>query len=95
MAKVIGVTSNSIGEVTEALLLLGNGEKVRRHVTSLIPYLDYVSLPNPTDSSSENSSIVPNTNLPRRVSRRSSRPVRRAAQFARRQTQNLRNDGLV
>ena len=41
LARVLEVTSNGLGEVTEVTLKKGkSGEVVRRHVSSLIPYLE-------------------------------------------------------
>ena len=36
MGRVIEVVENSLGEITDAVILKGNGEKVRRHVRSLV-----------------------------------------------------------
>ena len=36
MGRVLKVVQNSLGEVTEALIRKANGEKVRRHVNSLV-----------------------------------------------------------
>ena len=36
MGMVCEIITNSIGEVTDVIVSKGNGEKVRRHVTSLI-----------------------------------------------------------
>ena len=56
MARVLEVKENSLGEVTEAVLKKGNTrEIVRRHVESLIPFLE----PTSCSSSGEQNKIVP------------------------------------
>lgn len=39
MGRVSEITSNHLGEVTDAVIIKGNGGTVNRHVTSLIPLL--------------------------------------------------------
>ena len=39
MGRVIATVENSCGEVTDVTVLKGNGERVRRHVRSLVPLL--------------------------------------------------------
>ena len=79
MAKVLEISTNSLDEVTEVLLLKGkSGEKVRRHVNSLILYLSRCEEVSNESTSKNNMS---DRSLPQR-------PQRAAAVKAR---QKLRN----
>ena len=87
MGRVLDVIVNNIGEVTDALILKGNGESVKRHVKSLILLL----------KSSESEEKLPSdkktASKPRIRSRL--RPKRKAAEKCLRFINTLSDQSLV
>ena len=105
LARVIAVTTNSLGETTEALLKKGGtGETVRRHVSVLIPYFEPTTeeprvqnpqdtdvLPNPPNTPSHS---IQDTNADS-PSQAGARPKRATAVASSEQTRRLARDALV
>ena len=85
MGRVRDIVSNHLGEVTEAVLLKGNGGTVRRHVTSLIPLLSTSPIVKPTAGETSD----PGSRGPKIEVTSSSRPLRKAANLSRLKTAAL------
>ena len=86
LGRVLETTVNSLGEITEVIVLKGaNGHRVRRHVSSIIPYLE-VQDSNESNSEKETLSDDRSTRV---VSNCGERPCRSAAKAAKARISSL------
>ena len=91
LARVVETITNSLGEVTDVVVVKGaNGEKIKRHVSAIIPYLN-VNDVNMNASAPESSNLLspPQAEIPRK------QPTRAAASAARRQFRRLADKSLI